>query len=313
MLRYLVDLMGPDRIALGSDYPFPLGEARAGSPDRFVRIPGADSGAAPARHGSRVARHFRRALRLGTALRRLDHSAARFRWIAGEPVVPARTRLRARPGSSRPARAVPGRIPHPQERKRRRRDLLRRQFARAPSQKNSEVRRRRAGEVEAARRQGALLGGEPLDAVPRAPRRADGEAGGRLPDRSRDDELAHRQPSPDDGELLPPDPRAASDSPRRACVPFGRLCPRVPGEGPRLRPGRSARAAAAPCRQALDRRRRRRRSPRARRRVDRPGPAAGSPVLHGPGIRDRSDHAARAHEGVRRRLRRGSRGGKPAS
>jgi aminocarboxymuconate-semialdehyde decarboxylase len=30
MLRYLVDLMGADRIALGSDYPFPLGEARPG-------------------------------------------------------------------------------------------------------------------------------------------------------------------------------------------------------------------------------------------------------------------------------------------
>jgi aminocarboxymuconate-semialdehyde decarboxylase len=30
MLRYLLDLMGPDRIALGSDYPFPLGEARPG-------------------------------------------------------------------------------------------------------------------------------------------------------------------------------------------------------------------------------------------------------------------------------------------
>jgi len=30
MLRYLVDLMGGDRIALGSDYPFPLGEARPG-------------------------------------------------------------------------------------------------------------------------------------------------------------------------------------------------------------------------------------------------------------------------------------------
>src|SRR5438105_10998509 len=29
-LRYLLDLMGPDRIALGSDYPFPLGEARPG-------------------------------------------------------------------------------------------------------------------------------------------------------------------------------------------------------------------------------------------------------------------------------------------
>jgi aminocarboxymuconate-semialdehyde decarboxylase len=30
MLRYLLDLMGPDRIALGSDYPFPLGEPQAG-------------------------------------------------------------------------------------------------------------------------------------------------------------------------------------------------------------------------------------------------------------------------------------------
>jgi aminocarboxymuconate-semialdehyde decarboxylase len=31
MLRYLVDLMGADRIALGSDYPYPLGEARPGA------------------------------------------------------------------------------------------------------------------------------------------------------------------------------------------------------------------------------------------------------------------------------------------
>jgi aminocarboxymuconate-semialdehyde decarboxylase len=30
MLRYLIDLMGAERIALGSDYPFPLGEARPG-------------------------------------------------------------------------------------------------------------------------------------------------------------------------------------------------------------------------------------------------------------------------------------------
>jgi aminocarboxymuconate-semialdehyde decarboxylase len=30
MLRYMVDLMGPERIALGSDYPFPLGEPRPG-------------------------------------------------------------------------------------------------------------------------------------------------------------------------------------------------------------------------------------------------------------------------------------------
>jgi aminocarboxymuconate-semialdehyde decarboxylase len=31
MLRYLVDLMGPERIALGSDYPFPLGEPQPGA------------------------------------------------------------------------------------------------------------------------------------------------------------------------------------------------------------------------------------------------------------------------------------------
>lgn len=30
-LRYLIDLMGPERIALGSDYPFPLGETRPGT------------------------------------------------------------------------------------------------------------------------------------------------------------------------------------------------------------------------------------------------------------------------------------------
>jgi len=30
-LRYLLDLFGPERVALGSDYPFPLGEARAGA------------------------------------------------------------------------------------------------------------------------------------------------------------------------------------------------------------------------------------------------------------------------------------------
>jgi aminocarboxymuconate-semialdehyde decarboxylase len=30
MLCYLLDLMGPERIALGSDYPFPLGEAEPG-------------------------------------------------------------------------------------------------------------------------------------------------------------------------------------------------------------------------------------------------------------------------------------------
>ena len=31
MLDYLVNLMGADRIALGTDYPFPLGELQPGS------------------------------------------------------------------------------------------------------------------------------------------------------------------------------------------------------------------------------------------------------------------------------------------
>ena len=142
--------------------------ARRGSPgraDRFVRIPGGDPRAAAARHGARVARSSRR--RASAADR-------------GERAVPARTRLRGRAGSRRPARAVPGRIPHSQERERRGRDLFRRQFAGAPPEENPEVRRRGAGEVEAARRQGAFLGGEPLDALPRAPRGADGAARGRL-------------------------------------------------------------------------------------------------------------------------------------
>ena len=31
VLRTLIDLVGPDRIALGSDYPFPLGEKTPGA------------------------------------------------------------------------------------------------------------------------------------------------------------------------------------------------------------------------------------------------------------------------------------------
>ncbi len=39
MLRYLLDLAGPERIALGSDYPFPLGEP---SPGRLIESAGLD-------------------------------------------------------------------------------------------------------------------------------------------------------------------------------------------------------------------------------------------------------------------------------
>jgi aminocarboxymuconate-semialdehyde decarboxylase len=62
MLRYLVDLIGPDRIALGSDYPFPLGEPR---PGELI-----DSGRFPEKTRARLLH--------GTALEWLDLPAARF-------------------------------------------------------------------------------------------------------------------------------------------------------------------------------------------------------------------------------------------
>lgn len=39
MLRYVVDLFGADRVALGSDYPFPLGEANPGELIESCRFP----------------------------------------------------------------------------------------------------------------------------------------------------------------------------------------------------------------------------------------------------------------------------------
>ena len=62
MLRHLVDLMGPDRIALGSDYPFPLGEARPGELIDACGFP----------------EETRSRLLHGTALEWLGLSAARF-------------------------------------------------------------------------------------------------------------------------------------------------------------------------------------------------------------------------------------------
>ena len=38
-LRYLLDVMGSDRVALGSDYPFPLGEAEPGALIRSMDLP----------------------------------------------------------------------------------------------------------------------------------------------------------------------------------------------------------------------------------------------------------------------------------
>ena len=42
-LRGLIELMGAERIALGSDYPFPLGEARPGALIGSMGLPGAVS------------------------------------------------------------------------------------------------------------------------------------------------------------------------------------------------------------------------------------------------------------------------------
>ncbi|HEY6929302.1 MAG TPA: amidohydrolase family protein [Thermoanaerobaculia bacterium] len=62
MLRYLVDLMGADRIALGSDYPFPLGEP---GPGKLI-----DSCGFPEETRARLLH--------GTALEWLDLPAGRF-------------------------------------------------------------------------------------------------------------------------------------------------------------------------------------------------------------------------------------------
>ena len=39
MSQYLIDQMGSDRVALGSDYPFPLGETRPGELIRSMALP----------------------------------------------------------------------------------------------------------------------------------------------------------------------------------------------------------------------------------------------------------------------------------
>ena len=38
-LQYLIDVMGSDRIALGTDYPFPLGETEPGALIRSMNLP----------------------------------------------------------------------------------------------------------------------------------------------------------------------------------------------------------------------------------------------------------------------------------
>ena len=48
-LRYLVDVMGPSSVLLGSDYPFPLGEEHVGRGHPLVRLPARRRGPAAGR------------------------------------------------------------------------------------------------------------------------------------------------------------------------------------------------------------------------------------------------------------------------
>ena len=70
MLHYLIDLMGAERIALGSDYPFPLGEAE---PGKLIDSAGLDE-------------QTNARLLHGTALEWLDLPKDRFgRWTCASP------------------------------------------------------------------------------------------------------------------------------------------------------------------------------------------------------------------------------------
>src|SRR3546814_9496282 len=72
-----------------------------------------------------------------------------------------------------------------------------------------------------------------VDALPRAGARRPGAGGRRAAGGSGGDELAHRQPAPDDGQLLPAHARAAGDPDGGRRVPVRPLCARIAGAFPR--------------------------------------------------------------------------------
>ncbi len=104
---------------------------------------------------------------------------------------------------------------------------------------------------------------------------------GAKPHRSRLHELAHREPAPDDGELLSADARTASHPDRGRRVPVRSLRRRVAAALPRLRSARGAdRARGAACPASKPAHRGPRCADRARARHARAGAAAGRAVLH---------------------------------
>ena len=103
---------------------------------------------------------------------------------------------------------------------------------------------RRSGRLGAARRRGASGGRPALAAVPRVADRARVPTGRRAPERDRGDELAHGQPAPADGVVLPAGgPAAPGSSSRTAAFPSDSYAVRSQARLPRPRPRRHRRPA----------------------------------------------------------------------
>ena len=184
-LRLLVDTLGVDHVLLGSDYPYPLGEAEAGtlirtSPlphrRRTGQAPGRERGGVPGCGGAGV-----------TVA--VDLSEAGARYLDATDPAPARRGdflVPPAPGGPLPR----GRLP-------------RGQLAGPAAAHRAHDPRRGAAGVGRAGRGGARRGRAAVEALPRVPARAAGPAGRRAARGDRRDELAHGQPAPADGQLLP--------------------------------------------------------------------------------------------------------------
>jgi hypothetical protein len=55
-LQFLVNIMEPDQVALGSDYPFPLGEERPGTLVRTARVAAGGEGQSSWRQRQKISR-----------------------------------------------------------------------------------------------------------------------------------------------------------------------------------------------------------------------------------------------------------------
>ena len=146
----------------------------------------------------------------------------RRRPLRGRRPLPRRHRPGARPTRRLPRPAGP-RGPLPRGR------LPRRQLAGPAAAHRAHDPRRGAAGVGRAGRRGAHRGRAAVDALPRAAARAAGPAGRRAARGDRRDELAHGQPAPADGQLLPAHAGPARDRHRGQRVPLRQLRRAQPG------------------------------------------------------------------------------------